>query len=137
VNAKIAAALVAAFLTLPAAAAALAATTVSLNVQGGYGNRTLKACGIIHHYTLYRHGRAIKVSGAVLPAPGGTPRIKLKVKRCLNGRFRTVWIGLASPQAAGTFQGIVPPRKLGFYFVRAYYKGTTVVKSDKQYFRAT
>ena len=130
------AALVAAAVAVPVGAASLA-TTVSLNILGGYGNRTLRACGIVHHYTLRRHGRAIKVDGAVLPAPGGTLRIKLKVKRCLDGRFRTVWVGLASPQGAGAFQGVVPPRKRGFYFVRAYDEGSTVVKSDKQYFRVT
>lgn len=119
-----------------AAIASAATTTVRLNLQGGYGNRTLKACGLTHHYTLYHRGKVIRVNGAIAPAPVKTVRLKLKIKRCVNGRFRTVWVGLGRLGPNGTYSGTLPPRRPGFYFARAYDEGATTVKSDKQYFRA-
>ena len=67
----------------------------------------------------------------------GYQRIKLKIKRCIRGRFHTVWVGNASVKSDGTFQGTLPPRRAGYYFARAYYEGATTVKSDKQYFKST
>ncbi len=128
----------AATIALAAAITAGAATiTVNLNLQGGYANRTLKACALNHHYTLFHHGRAISVNGAVSPTPSGAFRLKLKIKQCLRGRFRTVWIGSAHVKPDGTFRGTLPPRRIGYFFARAYYEGTTTVKSDKQYFKST
>jgi hypothetical protein len=129
----------AAAITLAAAVTAgAAAITVTLNLQGGYGNRTLKACALTHHYTLFHRGRAIGVNGVVSPAPSGAFRVKLKVKRCVRGRFRAVWVGNAQVRPDGTFQGTVPPRRVGYFFARAYYYvGTTTVKSDKQYFKSS
>ena len=120
-----------------AAIASAATTTVSLNLRGGYGNRILKACALTHHYTLYHRGKAIGVNGAITPAPPGTVRLKLKIKQCVRGSFRTVWVGLGHVGANGTYSGTLPPRRRGFYFARTYYEGATTVKSDKQYFRAT
>jgi hypothetical protein len=119
------------------AIASAATTTVSLNLEGGYGNRTLKACGLTHHYTLYHRAKAISVNGAIVPAPAQAPRVKLKIKQCVSGKFRTVWVGRGRIGANGSYSGILPPRRRGFYFARAYYEGATVIKSDKQYFRAT
>ena len=120
-----------------ASTASAATITVSLDLQGGYGNSTLKACGITHHYTLYRRGEPIKVDGAVSPAPTASIRVKLKLKQCLNGSFRTIWTGHARVATNGTYSGTFPARRPGSYFARAYYEGPTKVKSDKRYFRAT
>jgi hypothetical protein len=120
-----------------AAVAGAAQVTVTLDLQGGYANRTLRACALTHHYTLYRRGQAITVKGLVTPAPTGTVRLKLKIKQCLNGRFRTVWIGSGRMHSNGAYVGTLPPRRRGFYFVRAYDEKPTTVKSDKQYFRTT
>jgi hypothetical protein len=121
-----------------AVTAGAAAVTVTLNLQGGYANRTLKACGLTHHYTLFHRGRAIGVNGTVSPAPSGAFRVKLKVKQCVRGRFRAVWVGNAQVQPGGAFKGTVPPRRVGSFFARAYYYvGTTTVKSDKQYFKSS
>ena len=121
-----------------AVTAGAAAITVNLNLQGGYANRTLRACALTHHYTLFHHGRTISVNGAVSPAPTGAFRVKLKVKQCVRGRFRAVWVGTAQVRPDGTFQGTVPPRRVGYFFARAYYYvGATTVKSDKQYFKSS
>src|SRR5262249_20741742 len=104
-----ASAVIALIVLIWAAAAGAAAITVTLNLQGGYRNATLTACGIKHHYTLYRREQAIKVDGAVAPTPTGTMRLKLKIKQCLHGRFRTVWVGHARTGSNGTFSATLPP----------------------------
>ena len=126
---------VAAVASVAAVSAVAAATSVTLDLEGGYGNRTLKACGITHHYTLYHGERAIGVRGAVVPAPAAAFRVKLKVKQCVRGSFRTVWVGNAQVSSDGTFDGAIPPRRRAFFFARAYYERATPIKSDKQYFR--
>lgn len=130
-------AMIAVTLLSGAAIASAATTTVSLNLEGGYGDRTLKACGLTHHYTLYHRAKAISVNGVIVPAPAQAPRLKLKIKQCVKGKFQTVWVGPGRIGGNGTYSGILPPRRRGFYFARAYYEGAMVIKSDKQYFRAT
>jgi hypothetical protein len=124
-------------LVTPVASAAATPVTVSLNLQAGYANRTLKACALTHHYTLFHRGHAIGVTGAVSPAPRGAFRVKLKIKKCIRGSFRTVWVGPAQVRADGTFRGTLPPRHPGYFFARAYYEGATKIESDKQYFEST
>lgn len=128
-------ALAAAIALVVAATAAAATTTVSLNLKGGYANRTLKACGLTHHYTVFRRRHAIAMGGVVRPAPQGSFRVKLKVKECLGGRFQTVWVGYARVRPDGSFKGTFGARRSGFFFARAYDLGRATVKSDKQYFR--
>lgn len=114
--------------------AAAASITVTINLQGGAGSRTLKACGALHHYTLYRAGTRIKIDGKAIPAPT-TFRVKLKVKQCLRGTFRTIWTGGAHERTDGTFTGFYLARRRGTFFARAYlHTGTHTYKSDKQHF---
>lgn len=128
--------IVAALTALAVAAGAAAATvTVTLNLQGGVGSRTLRACGALHHYTLYRTGSRIKIDGSVTPPPTAF-RVKLKVKRCVRGTFRTVWSGGAHERADGTFAGVFVARRRGLYFARAYvHSGGPEFRSDKQHFQ--
>lgn len=118
-----------------AAGAAAAGLTVTLNLKGGVGSRTFKACGAPHHYTLYRHGSRIKIDGKATPAPAGF-RVKLKVKQCVRGTFRTIWTAGAHERPDGTFTGFFPARRRGAFFARAYvHVGTHTVKSAKQHFQ--
>lgn len=117
-----------------AAGAAAAGVAVTLNLQGGAGSRTLRACGALHHYTLYRPGSRIKIDGKAAPAPTGF-RVKLKVKQCVRGAFRTIWSGSAHERADGTFTGFFLARRRGAFFARAYvHAGTHTFRSDKQHF---
>lgn len=120
-----------------AAVAAPLATTVTLDVKGGIGSRTHKACGVTHHYTLFHPGHAIAVSGAVKPAPASF-RVKLKVKQCVRGTFQTIWVGSAHERADGSYRGTYLPHRRGLFFIRAYaHIGTRTIKSDKHYLQIT
>ncbi len=117
-----------------AAGAAAAGIAVTLNLQGGVGSRTLRACGVLHHYTLYRPGSRIEIDGKVAPAPAGY-RVKLKVKQCVRGTFRTIWSGGVHERTDGTFTGVFLARRRGAFFARAYvHTGTRTFRSDKQHF---
>ena len=89
----------------------------------------------MHHYTVYRVGSTVKVDGAVRPAPA-TFHVKLKVKQCIRGTFRTVASIGAHERPDGTFRGVFVARHRGAFFVRAYvHVGTRTFKSDKQHFQ--
>jgi hypothetical protein len=125
-----------ALVALVLAASALAAgTTVTIDLKGGIGSRMLKACAITHHYRLYRVGSPIAINGAVSPAPASF-RVKLKVKRCLQGKFATVWSTGAHEASGGGYSGVFVARQRGMFFTRAYaYVGTSRYRSDKRYFQ--
>jgi hypothetical protein len=132
------AAVVAAVLALAAAAGAGAAgVTVSLNLKAGYANRIVVACKIRHHYTLYHPRAAVQVAGAVAPVPTAASwQVKVKVKRCVNGRFRTVATRIVAGHKDGTFYATFRFATRGFLFARAYYYGVSpAAESDKQYLR--
>ena len=127
------------FLALAFATSAVAAytTTATLDLKGGFASRTHKACGVTHHYTLFHPGRSIALAGIVRPAPSSF-RVKLKVKQCVRGTFRTTWVGSAHERTDGSYRGSYLPRARGLFFVRAYvHIGTRTVKSDKRYFQIT
>jgi hypothetical protein len=117
-----------------AAPHAHAAAAMTLNLKGGIGNRSLRACRIRHHYTLYRRGTAVAFSGTVAGAPASF-NVKVKVKQCVHGRFVTSY-SMKVAGSGGAFGGTLRPVGRGFYFTRAELNvsGATV-KSDKQYFQ--
>lgn len=120
-------------------AASSKSTAVSLNLNGGYKNRNIVACGDLHHYTFFhRSGGNIHFNGRVSPAPSGSYRVKLKLKKCKNGAFRTVWQKYYQGHPLGRVKGAFAPPKRGYYFARLYYYGTTpTAESDKQQFKIT
>jgi hypothetical protein len=128
---------IAAMLALLAAAAAAAASfSVQLNLQGGYANRELTACSLRHHYTFFHPRAAIAIAGSITPTASGAWEVKVKVKQCRRGRFRTVWFRHTAGHADGTFKTSYPALRRGYFFARAYYYGVTpAATSDKQYFR--
>ncbi len=131
-QAPVAAAIVALIVTAGATAAAY---TVTINLKGGTGSHTLKACGAVHHYTVYRVGSTIKIDGAVSPAPAAF-HVKLKVKQCIRGTFKTIWTGAAQESAGGTFSGVYAARRRGAFFARAYvHVGTQIFKTNKEHFQ--
>lgn len=118
---------------LVAATAAYAATfrTVTLNLEGGYGNvNTATHCGATNHYTKYHRGHTIHMNGRVFPVPSGTTwKVKIKIKKCtdVNGvwDFRTFAVKHVSGNTSGYFYPNFTIKKRGHYFARAYYYYTT------------
>ena len=128
---------IAALVLAAAAIAAPLATTVTLDLKGGAGSRTHKACGLTHHYTLFHPGHSIALAGVVRPAPASF-RVKLKVKQCIRGSFQTIWVGSAHERADGSYRSAYIPHRRGLFFVRDYaHIGTQTIKSDKHYFQIT
>jgi hypothetical protein len=110
---------------------------LTLSVKDGSAKRELVACRIRHHYTFFHVGRPIAMNGSVLPVPSGAWRVKVKVKRCVRGMFRTVWARHTRGRTNGTFTIAYKPRHIGAYFARAYYYGVhPAVRSTKLYFHA-
>ena len=135
---RLALAITAALCILLAGALAVAAASLSvrLNLQGGYANRQLTACSLKHHYTFFHAGQTITMKGTVVPKPPRHWRVKVKVKQCLHGSFRTIWTRYARGRTIGSFKITYPASRHGFLFARAYYYGVKpAAKSDKQYFR--
>lgn len=122
----------------PLAAGATSAEVV-LNLEAGSVNRTAKACSLVHHYTFYKRAVGIRMNGVVSPPPAAASwSVKVKVKRCVAGRFRTIWVGHVTGRKAGRFDLVFRTRRPGYYFARAYYYGATPpAESDKEYFRVT
>jgi hypothetical protein len=120
-----------------------AAAGLALNLQGGYRNATLSPCHIRHHYTFYHHGHRVPFNGTLSPPPGKHFLIKVKVKMCVHGRFRTInrlTVHVSGRPTTGHYDGSLPVPRRGSFFARAYYYGTppgtrAVARSDKQYFR--
>ena len=120
---------------LSTAAATAAAFAVTIDLAGGTGARTLRACGITHHNTLYRRGSSVAIAGAVSPAPSAF-RVKLKVKQCVHGRYVAIWTAGAHEGPNGAYSGAYVARRRGSFFARAYiHAGSRTVRSDKRYFR--
>lgn len=131
-RAAIAAVAIAGF-ALPASAATV---SVTLNLKDGSANGTLVACNIRHHYTFFHVAAPLHMDGSVQPAPHGRWRVKVKVKKCIRGRFRRVWAGHTRGKADGTFAITYVPHHAGAFFARAYFYGVRpAVRSDKHFFR--
>ena len=122
---------------------AASGVSVSLNLQRGFKNRQLAACGIKHHYTFYHRRHRIPFDGTVNPAPHHSFRVKVKVKKCRSGSFRTVFaIHVRGSGSTGHFRGHLRSPGRGFFYARAYFYGIppqkhAVARSDKEFFRVT
>lgn len=149
-------AVIAAALSLAAAGTAYAVTsrTVTLNLEGGYGNSFISSTceAAKNHYTDYhlltstgKH-RVIAMSGTVLPVPSGAWTVKVKVKKCTftstgGWKFRTIWQRYTSGNNLGQFRKTYTlPSKGDFFAVAYYYYNSTHTgsfQSPKQNFRVT
>jgi len=112
--------------------------SVHLNLNGGYANHNVTACGDLHHYTYYHRGSTIHFNGSVSPAPTGSYRVKLKLKECKSGTFRTVYQKHFKGHPGGQVKGAFSRNDKGYYYARLYYYGTTPTsESDKQQFKVS
>lgn len=111
--------------------------SVRLNLQAGYANRILRACGSVHHYVFFRPRHRINFKGTVTPAPRGVRLVKVKIKKCIRGRFVRFKELHVRVNSRGAYQGSFSVRSRGFYFARTYFYGVRpAARSPKQHFRA-
>jgi hypothetical protein len=109
---------------------------VRLNLRGESGDKRMLACESVHDYAQFRAGRPIKYDGTVRPMPARRWKVKVKIKRCVDGRFQDSGADRVPGVSGGRFAGKIQPPGKGVYFARARYrdaKGDVV--SDKEFFQ--
>jgi hypothetical protein len=119
----------------PAAPGAVPAL-VGLNLKGGVAETLASACGVPHHYTVYRGGGAIRFDGTVNSPPRATWRVKVKLKSCVDGAFQDSGAARVHRRADNTYKGAFRAPVPGHYFARAAVNvgGRRVARSSKQFF---
>ena len=112
-----------------------AAYSVSLNLQGGYANKIQSACASANHYVFYHPARRINFKGTVSPVPN-VRQVKVKIKKCVRGRFVRVKELHPRVNSSGAYQGSFSLKARGYYFARTYFYGSRPAsRSAKQHFR--
>lgn len=135
-------------LLFTAAAANGAGETITLTLQGGVDQGNKTACKQVNHYQAYKLGTRISMDGTVDPRPAfpdGTWKVKIKIKKCVRGRFVVVGqshvLGnstLVNGVKTAVFSKTIKPKLTGFYFARAYYYGyTPYIQSTDEHFHIT
>jgi hypothetical protein len=112
-------------------AVASAAIAPTVTLRAGHGERSAVICGVRHHLTLYHRGEAVPFAGTI--AAAGSPKLRVKIKQCVRGRFITRFETHVRAHN-GQFSGSFRERGRGFYAVRAYFNGQ---KSKKRYLQIT
>jgi hypothetical protein len=117
-----------------AGTALAAGSAVDLSLQGGYANKIVRACGSTNHYRFYQPRRRVDFKGTLSPA--GSRMVKVKIKKCVRGRFARFKELHLRVNRSGKYQGSFTIRAAGFYFARTYdYAGRPAAKSAKRHFR--
>jgi hypothetical protein len=112
-----------------------AAYSITLNLQGGIANRIKRACGSANHYTYYHRGRRIRFTGTVTPRPPAPHVVKVKIKKCVRGRFVRVKVLYPRVDSRGKYGGVFRVRGRGFFFARTYVLVAGRPKGQKEHFR--
>lgn len=109
--------------------------TVSMRLHGDVGKEQLLACSLVHNYPVLPFGQRVAYDGFVRPAPAGRWKVKVKVKRCVDGRFQDSGADRVFGSAGGRFAGRLQPSGRGVFFARARYRSPAGdVLSEKLYF---
>ncbi len=109
---------------------------VRLELRGESEDKRMLACASVHDYAQFRAGRPIVYDGVVKPMPKRRWKVKVKIKRCVDGRFQDSGADRVPGVSGGRFAGEIQPPGRGIYFARARYrdaKGDVV--SDKEFFQ--
>jgi hypothetical protein len=108
---------------------------VSLKLHGDQGDEQLLACSLVHHYAVFPSGRLIAYDGAVRPAPTKHWKVKVKIKRCVDGRFDDSGTDRITGGFGGRYSGQLQAPGKGVFFARTRFRTPSGdVLSDKVYF---
>jgi hypothetical protein len=123
-------------LAVVAGSALAAGPAINLNLQGGYANKNLSACGSNNHYSFYQPRRRVDFKGTLTPPPASPRLVKVKIKKCVRGRFVRVKEVHVRVNSRGSYQGSFTIGARGYYFARTYdYASRPAAKSAKSHFR--
>lgn len=128
-----------------AGAALAAGTTVTLKLKGEYAKVHRTACHRLKEFRLFHRHATVEFKGFVTPAPAGHFPVRLKIDRCVNGRFRAYTDRFTTgKKLTGEYKGFfsaapLAPRShrrraIVYYDARAYVTGG---HSIKKYFAVT
>lgn len=109
---------------------------ITLALHGDSGDHQMLACSLVHHYSRFPAGRPIPFDGALAQVPGTSGgKVKVKIKRCVDGRFQDSGAWNVRLTADGRFRGELQLPGNGVFFARARYRAESgVALSDKVYF---
>lgn len=106
---------------------------ITLTLHHDTGDHQVLACSLVHHYARFPAGRPIAFDGMLRPTPAKAGvKVKVKIKRCVDGRFQDSGAWAVRGAADGTFRGELHIPGNGVFFARARYRG--VALSEKFYF---
>jgi hypothetical protein len=109
--------------------------TVGLELRGESGERRMVACSSIHNYAQFKAGQQIKYDGRVRPVPDGRWKVKVKIKRCVDGRFQDSGADRVPGVSGGRYEGRIQPPGKGVFFARSRFRNSRGdVVSDKAFF---
>ena len=109
---------------------------VRLVLSGDLGRTQVLACSLVHHYAIFPGGRLITYTGSVRPAPDGRWKVKVKIKRCVDGRFQDSGADRVHGGPSGAYSGRLQAPGKGVYFARSRYRGYSGdILSNKVYFQ--
>ena len=112
-----------------------ASHVVTLQLRGESGHEELLACSLVHRYATFSARGRIAYAGSVRPAPAGRWKVKVKIKRCVDGRFQDSGADRIFGTPDGNYSGYLRPPGVGVYFARVRYRAASGdILSDKSYF---
>ena len=112
--------------------AAPAGKTVTLRLTSGSGSVIEKVCGARASFASYHVEGRVPFTGTVTPAPAGSFRVRVVVKRCFGSSFEVVTTLSARGAAGGQFAGSFPVHARSDCYVQVFYSGAL---SPRRYFR--
>ncbi|GAC1572169.1 MAG: hypothetical protein NVS3B18_05440 [Candidatus Dormibacteria bacterium] len=134
-----------AMLIVSAGTALAAGTNVTIKAKGEYAKLHRTACHKTKTFRFFHRASTIEFRGFLTPAPAGHFPVRVKIERCVNGRFRDVsTLSIIGKKLTGKYKGYTSARPLAprshrrravlYYRARAYAGGAV---SEKTYFAVT
>ena len=134
-----------AMLIVSAGTALAAGPTLTIKAKGEYAKLHRTACHKTKTFRFFHRTSTIEFRGFLTPAPALHFRVRVKIERCVNGRFREVsTLSIIGKKLTGKYKGYTSARPLAprshrrhavlYYRARAYAGGAA---SNKTYFAVT
>jgi hypothetical protein len=124
----------AAALALGGAAGAAGAPRVSVSVAGAHGTSSARCGRDVDSSAVVRRGVRITISGRVSPTPLRAWHVRVRVQRCVAGKFRPIWARSVLGRATGAFSVAYLATTPGVFIAKAKYGLKPIVDSNNVHF---